>query len=205
MKHRLNTWACAATLGLALMATSAQAQQATTTTSDSDWRFFGLANLTFGGDTIVGGSYTNGDSFKIKAGQFLQLGAGAEYKIDSEWSASAAISYHFDSESGTNGEMSFSRLPMEFLAHYTVNENLKLSAGVRSSQSAKFKDTTGQLNPSSLSFKTTLGIVLEGELFLGDSKKTAVTFRYVMESFKEKNTGVKLDGNHVGIGLKAYF
>lgn len=194
----------AAVLAL-LLCGAAQAQQTPAVSNDSDWRFFGLANLTFGGDTIVDGSYSNGDSFKIKAGQFLQLGAGAEYKIDSQWSASAAISYHFDSESGTNGEMNFSRLPMEFLAHYTVNESLKLSAGVRSSQGAKFKDTTGQLSPSSLSFKTTLGTVLEGEVFLGDSKKTAVTFRYVMESFKEKSTGAKLDGNHFGVGFKAYF
>ena len=190
----------AAVLAL-LLCGAAQAQQAPVASSDSDWRFFGVAGATFGGDTLASIQYDNGDSEKLKAGGSLQLGIGAEYKTGTDWSIQASAGYHNDSVKAINVKASFTRFPFEILAMYDVNPQLRLGAGFRYVNSPVVKAT----GVSNLNFDNAIGTVFEGEFYLNDTKKVALTLRYVKEAFKFKGGGTDIDGSHFGVGVKAYF
>lgn len=198
----------AAVLAL-LLCGAVQAQQAPAASSDSDWRFFGLGNATFGGDSVYKEALTDGTSIDIKAGGLLQFGLGAEYKINNAWAASASLSYHVDDDERNNGKLSFSRMPIELMGHFEVSEQFRLSAGLRKSLSAKAKSSGVVSGAGSDKFDSSMGVVLEGEYFLKPERKLSMTVRFVQESFDAQgsgtNKGTKFDGKHIGIGLKAYF
>ncbi len=190
----------AAVLAL-LLCGAAQAQQAPAASSDSDVRFFGLVNMTFGGDKLATAEYNNGESETMKAGVFAQFGLGVETKISSEWFLQASASYHTDSVEVVGAKASFTRIPFEVLALYEVNPSFRLGAGLRYASGPVYKETGW----SDVPFKNAISPVIEGEFFFNDNKKFGVTVRYVKETYTSKGFNEKVDGSHVGIGLKAYF
>jgi hypothetical protein len=162
--------------------------------------------LTFGGDQVgdtIG--YTNGDTAKIHAGGLADLRGGIEYQLQGQPVAiELSIGYHFDKANAKNGDVSFTRFPLELIAHYAVNEYWRVGLGMRKSLSTESSSSgVGAAYVPNSKYKSSVAPLIEAEYFM--TPQFSFKGRYVSESFKPENGGKKLDGSHGGIYGMFYF
>lgn len=196
-----------------LIAASAPLVQAQNnqTASDSPWRFVGSLGYSVGGDRLASGNYANtGNSYSIRAGKGLEVMVGAEYQIAPQWSARATLGWHQDSTHATNGEYKFQRYPLEFVGLYELAPTWRLGAGLHRSNSVKFSSSGVVSAAGSANFDGSTGLALVGQYLFsplsgGNKLRTAVEARYVKESFTQKNTQTKLNGDHLSLALVAMY
>lgn len=185
---------------LTLAATfSAQAADAA-----SPFKFLVGAGLTFGGDTLVTAQFSNGESEDIKGGGLLHFYGGAEYRLGEQVSLQATVGYHVDNTSAaSNGSIRFSRIPVDLLAYYHVNPQVRIGGGVQIVNGPEIKGS-GVASGLNVEFKNATGVVVEGEYFF--TPKAGVKLRYVSQKLEVENgSAPKADGNHLGLMLNYYF
>jgi hypothetical protein len=163
--------------------------------------------ITYGGDQIGNTvNYTNGDSSKLQAGSLIDLRAGVEYQaIESPLSFQLSLGYHVDDTlAAKNGSASFSRFPLEVLAHYLVADTWRIGAGVRKALGAETSSSgngTGYVYAQKYSSST--GFILEGEYL--PTRHIGIKIRAVNETYTPQTYGKKVDGSHVGVIGVFYF
>ncbi|MEY2843593.1 MAG: hypothetical protein RI920_1630 [Pseudomonadota bacterium] len=197
-------------IGLAsVLALGAQAQTAAPAASSGLRGIVGIG-LTFGGDQIgrtfeTISSTGSRDTKRIRAGGFADFRGGAEYQLQGQPMAiELSIGYHFDSVSADNGDVSFSRYPLEVIGHYALNEYWRLGAGVRKSLSAKTSVSgAGADITDNAKYTSSAGLLIEAEYFM--TPQFSFKGRYVSETFKPENGGKDVSGNHGGIYGMFYF
>lgn len=196
----MKKWMTALALGVTAMAAQADAPAV---------RFYGNAGFTSGGDELASGNYTNGTSFSIKAGGGLLLNVGAAIAITDKVDGVITVGYHSASTSASNGDVSFSRNPVELLGFYTLDKNWRVGGGLRSAGSAKLTSSGAASAIGNFDFDNSMGTVLEVQYLFDKNPQTRATWglsgRYVAESFEEKTTKTKVNGNHVGLSLVFYY
>jgi len=191
-KHLL---AAALAMGTAFGAQAADA--------DAPLRFLVGAGLTFGGDTLATVTFTDGKTENIKGGGFVQLYVGGEYRVGDLVTLQGTVGYHVDDTSAaSNGSVRFTRVPVDLLALYRLNDKVRLGAGVQIVNGPELKGS-GVASNINLKFKSTTGAILEGEYLF--SPKLGAKLRYVAEKFEPENGGAKASGNHLGLMLSYYF
>jgi long-subunit fatty acid transport protein len=158
--------------------------------------------LTLGGDKLATAQYTNGDSASIHAGGLIQFQGGLEFAVGSAMSVSASVGYHVDRASADNGSLKFDRFPVELLAHYKLNDQWRVGAGVRLVNSATLGGS-GVASIPDVEFDSTTGGVLQAEYMF--SPKSSVVIRGVSEKYKVKGFTGSTDGSHFGVLLNYYF
>src|SRR5687767_12881436 len=89
------------------------------------------AGITFGGDTLATVVYTDGSSEDIKGGGLVHLYGGAEIPLGSAVALQATIGYHVDNSSGRDGSVRFSRMPIDLVALYRLNDQFRIGAGAQ--------------------------------------------------------------------------
>jgi Outer membrane protein beta-barrel domain len=199
-------------IGLAsALALSAQAQSTPPApASSSGLRGIVGIGLTFGGDQLgetINTISSNGDtdSAKIKAGSLVDFRGGFEYQIQGQPMAiELSIGYHFDTVDAENGDVTFSRMPLELIGHYAINEYWRVGGGLRKSLSPKLKASgLGTDYASNTKYSASVGVLIEAEYFM--TPQFSFKGRYVSESFKPEGGGKKVSGNHGGIYGMLYF
>lgn len=163
--------------------------------------FLGMG-LTFGGDDLQTVAYTDGSSETVKAGGVVQLTGGVDYRINSEFSLQTSISYHVDSTSGSNGSVTFSRIPLELIGYYNVSNEWRIGVGARYVSSVKLSGS-GVINYVGASYDNTVGALVEGEYLVND--KLGLKIRYVSEKYTNSWDKTKKSGNHIGGFANYYF
>ena len=159
--------------------------------------------LTFGGDTLATVQYTNGDSEDIKGGGLVMLYGGTEIRLGDAVSFQAALGYHIDDTStASNGSVRFSRMPVDMLFHFHINERLRLGGGLQFVHNPELKGS-GAAGGVNVKFDDTTGTVLEGEYLF--SPHIGLRLRYVSEEFDVKGSNATADGSHFGVLLSYYF
>ena len=74
------------------------------------------AGATFGGDELATVTFTSGSTESVDAGALLDLKIGFEYFLTGhQFSLQSTIGYHFDSVDAQNGDLSFSRMPIDII------------------------------------------------------------------------------------------
>ncbi len=184
----------------ATLAGNAMAQNVNT--PESPVKFFIGGGLTLGGDKLATANYTNGDSSSLHAGGLLQLHAGVQFRASENVTISGAVGYHVDNATASNGSIKFDRIPVELLAHYSINEQWRLGGGARFVSSPKLSGS-GAGSGIDASFGSTTGAVLEAEYMI--SPKAGATFRLVSEKYPVPGGGKDVDGSHAGVFLNYYF
>lgn len=170
--------------------------------------FLGIG-VTFGGDQIGRDiQYTNGSSSALHAGGLVDLRAGLEYQaINSPLSFQFSLGYHTDTSlgNGEGGSASFSRFPVELLAHYRINDTWRLGGGLRKALGAKTESSgNGTGYVVAQDYTSSVGAVLEAEAFL--SPRFGIKVRGVSEKYKpELGNQQEVDGSHVGVIAVYYF
>ncbi|MBX3623234.1 MAG: outer membrane beta-barrel protein [Rhizobacter sp.] len=162
--------------------------------------------LTFGGDTLVGVTYTNGDTAKVHAGGLVALNGGVEVRFTDLVSAQALVGYHVDRANASNGDVVFDRVPFELLGHFRLTDWMRVGGGARYTPNAKLR-ADGYVSGfvSDVDFKPTVGTVVEAEFF--PWRTVGIKARYVSERFKAKDIvgAPTVDGSHGGIYINYYF
>jgi len=189
------------TLALALAAAgSAQAQLVTTTRSLHGFAGFGLMG---GGKTLATVQYTNGETSKVHSGGLVDLRVGMDWHTPgSPFALQASVGYFVDRNSASNGSVRFQRYPFELLGYGYIGEKVRLGGGLRATTGAKLTGNGFASNVGSTSFKTSAGLVVEGEYFA--TRYVGITGRFVSETYKAPN-GAKISGDHIGARANFYF
>jgi hypothetical protein len=160
------------------------------------------ANL--GGDTLVRGTYSNGDSYTIKAGGGTMLSIGATYSINDKMDIQATIGHESDSTDAVNGSIDFKRNPMEVLGFYNINENIRIGAGLRQVSDARLSSSGVASSLGTTDYSASAGTVLEGQYFFAPKSaerkvRVGMFVRFVAEEFTAAGKSVK--GDHLGLGV----
>jgi hypothetical protein len=170
-----------------------------------------IAGFTSGGDTIETAQYTDGSSKNVKGGGLAQFGLGASYQFqNTPLALLLSANYHYHTATASNGDITFSRVPIEVLAYYTGVERCRFGAGVRLVNSPETKKTINGVTQKTTYDKTT-GAVVEFGYKMAPS--TWLNLRYVSEKYQGNTrtnsngtttplTGSKpISGNHFGVML----
>jgi opacity protein-like surface antigen len=169
----------------------------------SPFRFVVGAGLTFGGDNLVSVPFTDGSTEDINAGGFFHLYGGGEYAFNDAVAIKATVGYHVDdTKAASNGSVRFSRVPVDIVGLYRVNEKFRVGAGVQIVNGPELKGS-GVASNINAKFKNATGTIIEGEYFF--APKMSGSIRYVSEKFEPKSGGSKVDGSHIGVMFNAYF
>jgi hypothetical protein len=192
---------------VALAAAGAQAQTAVTPVRP----YLGIF-LTGGGDNLA--SVAVEDAFgdtrtrRIDAGGLIDMKAGVEFLLNPAVSMRGTIGYHFDTINADNGDLRFSRIPLEVMAIWHPGPPLHLGLGMRFPLSASYTATgAGAVSASGrdeVDFDADPGLVIEGEYQF--SPHVGIAMRLVTERYKAKApSSGSFDGTHVGVGLNFHF
>lgn len=181
----------------------------------ADLRFFGSGGVAFGGDTLASGTYTDGTTYEVNAGQGLVLSVGADYRVADKVTVQGSVGYQSGSTNAKNGEISFQRTPIELLFFYDLSNQIRLGGGVRKATNAELTVSgaaVGSATPGK--YDSSVGTVLEGQYFFNpvDTKAAVrkaqwgLNLRYVAENYTPTNgrTGAK-SANHLGFGVVMYY
>ena len=160
------------------------------------------AGITGGGSTLATVTYTNGNTQDIKAGGLVMLYGGVETRIGELVRLQATFGYHIDDTNASNGRVRFSRYPLDVLAYYPLSDKVRLGAGAQFVNNPKLKGS-GVASGVNQEYDSTVGFVVEGEYLF--TPMFGLKLRGVSERYKESNTGVSVNGNHIGLLFNVYF
>jgi hypothetical protein len=159
------------------------------------------ASITGGGKTLVTVHYTNGQTQDVRSGGLVHLFGGAEYEFNDQFSLQGNVGYHVDNSTAKNGEVKFSRWPVELIGLWKINPTIRLGVGVRKATGAKFTSSGAASSAGSASFDSKAGVILQGEYLF--SPHWGMLVRGVTESYEVY--GTKVQGNHIGVGVSYRF
>ncbi|TXH29968.1 MAG: hypothetical protein E6Q94_10635 [Burkholderiaceae bacterium] len=187
-----------------VMATAAHAESADSSqqASSRTVHFVGGLGVSFGGDKLASGTYSNGDSWTIRAGSGIALQAGIEVDVAPSWSVRTTVGWHEHSTNAKNGEVKFQRHPLDLVGLYSVNAQWRVGAGVHRSLSPKLS-CSGVVGNCSVSFSGSTGPVFVGQYQFGqpqDVWRMGLEASYTMENFRANN-GAKAKGDHLSLAL----
>ena len=165
-------------------------------------RFVLGGGLTFGGETLANVTYSDGSDQNIRSGGLLEYHAGIDVRATPHLSFQATLGYHVDTSAGaSNGSVRFSRVPAEVLGYFHVSDNLRLGGGVRMVFSPELKGR-GVASNVNQKFDNTTGAILEGEYLF--TRWFGLKLRAVSETYRASDTGIKANGDHVGVYVNFY-
>ncbi len=177
--------------------------------ADSGMHFLFNIGVTFGGDAIFTAYTTTGESKEVKGGELGQLGIGGLYQFGSAPIALAlTANYHTDRVTASNGDISFTRYPIEAMAYYTGVNKFRFGGGIRIVTSPKSSMTINSATQKKV-FDNARGYIAELGYRMGSH--SWINFRYVSEKYQGKTytstSGVtssmagdpSVDGSHFGL------
>ena len=168
----------------------------------------GLLSMGFvsGGETLSSFEVVDGfgysDTTNVRAGGKVDLRLGLDWRFAPAWSSQFSLGYVTGGVNADNGSANFRALPLEALVHLHVSPVARIGVGLRKSLSAKYEED-GVAGNASLKFSNTPGLVAEAEWIYQDT--FGVKVRLMKETFKEKQTGIEVDGSRFGVTGSWYF
>jgi hypothetical protein len=180
---------------------ASQAQNAPAAPGSAPFSFVAGVGGSVGGDDLATAQFTNGSSATIKAGGGLYLTAGANYRLNPQFSVQGTLNFHRDNSSANNGNMKFQRFPIELLGYYHVGNAWRVGGGLRYVTSAELS-SSGVVAGLNLKFDNTTSGVVEAEYFW--TPKFGMKMRYVNETFKAAGYR-EVKASHFGISGNYYF
>lgn len=149
-----------------------------------------------GGETLVTVVYTNGERDNIKANRGVFLGAGVSIVNDAkDIETELALSYKFDDVYGSNGDVTWSRWPLDALVFYRW-PTVRVGGGLTYHLSPDLGGS-GVASGLSADFKNSLGYIVQTDWRI--TEKLSLGLRYTILDYKLQGTNTKIDSNGVGI------
>jgi hypothetical protein len=152
-----------------------------------------------GGDTIVTAVFSTGSTKSIKANEGVYIGLGASILLDSkDIEIEASASYKYRSITVANGDITWTRIPLEALVFYHAPK-FRVGGGLTYHLSPKLSGSgvAGGLN---VNVDDALGAVLQGDWLV--AQELSVGLRYTSLSYKANGVTAKGDGVGVTFGMR---
>ena len=184
-------------LAFMLLGTAAHAADA-----DRPFKFVAGLGVTGGGSNLATVTYTNGNTQNINAGSGLMLYVGGEAPIGTLVSLQATFGYHFNTTHATNGDVTFSRYPIDVIAQVPVTDKLRFGLGAEFINNPRLSGS-GFANITNTEFDSTVGVLLEGEYRF--TSWLGVKVRGLSARFKATATGETARGDNIGVFCNFYF
>ena len=141
------------------------------------------AGFDFGGDTMVTAVFVDGSSETIKANEGVYLGGGAAIITDArDWEFHVTLGYKFTMIDATNGDVEWTRFPLEALAFYRF-QKVRLGGGLTYHLSPKLEGS-GVVGGLNVTFKDAAGAVLQADWLVTDA--LALGLRYTAIEYDAK-------------------
>lgn len=158
----------------------------------------------FGGDTLINVTFTDGSTQSIRANELLSLGGGVSIVNDAgDIETELTLSYKFRTVTASNGDVTFSRWPLDALVFYRLPD-LRLGGGLTFHLGPELSGSgfAGGLN---LNFDDALGLLLQADYRV--TPKINLGVRYTSLDYKLRVNGASatVRSNGVGIVFSASF
>ena len=154
------------------------------------------AGLHSGGDTLATVQFVDGDTQSIKAGGLISLAIGANFEINEDFESQVTFGYKFDSVDAANGDVEFSRFPINAILLYKSGE-WRLGGGLTYHLDPSL-DVSGAASgyASNTDYDDALGFLLDARYFFG--QRAYIGGRLTFIDY-ESQAGTTFDGNSVGV------
>jgi hypothetical protein len=166
--------------------------------------FVAGAGFAHGGDTIIVGTYPDGETRNAKAGNGLEVYLGGAWRVSDKFALQADVGYQTSTADGNIGEFTFKRYPIELLGYFYLSNNWRLGAGARFDERVKLTGT-GSVAGLNQDFENASGAVAEIEYLI--EPDVGIKFRAVNENFKVSTDGYSktYNGNQAAIMVTIYY
>jgi len=152
----------------------------------------------FGGDTLVTVEFTDGSRQSIKANELLSLGGGVSIVNDAgDIEAELSLSYKFAVVTASNGDVTFSRFPLDAMVFYRLPE-LRLGGGLTYHLGPELKGS-GVVSGLNVSFDDALGLLLQADYRI--TPKINLGIRYTSLDYKLHVGGASATARSNGVGV----
>lgn len=120
----------------------------------------------FGGGRMANVSWSDGDSYTLRAGQLATVAAGLLYRSKSNYAFEGTVGYKFDKVNGSNGTMEFVRVPAEFVASYAWRW-FRVGAGPAVHFAPTFRCRAAGVCDDKVSYDSALGAIAQAGFVTG--------------------------------------
>lgn len=161
------------------------------------------AGVDFGGDTMVTAAFSDGFTEEVRANDGFYIGGGAVI-IDNARNMEyhLTLAYKFASVDGTDGDIEWSRIPLEALAFYRFSR-VRLGGGLTYHINPRLEGD-GSAGGLDVDFKNALGVVLQADWRV--NQMIGVGARYtILEYDAEGAFFGSAKSNGVGVTLSINF
>ncbi len=171
--------------------------------TEKPFHFFLGGGFTIGGEKMASIYYETGSVANVRAGYLVEVKGGIEYRLSQRISLRGSFGVHFDQESAEQGNINFTRFPLEGLVIGRLMENLNFGAGIRKTVAATLAGTDDMERFfGSYDLESSVGFVVEAEYRF---RRFGATLRFVSEKYRFSALYEWVNGSHVGLGLNYYF
>lgn len=169
----------------------------------ADFRPLLKAGFDFGGDTMVTVVFTDGETESVKANEGFYLGGGlAIIDADRRMEYQLTLAYKFALIDATNGDVEWTRFPLEALAFYRF-PHVRVGGGLTYHINPRI-DSSGVIGDLDIKFKNALGFVLQADWLISD--KIALGGRYTILEYDAKGAfSGTAKSNGLGISFSINF
>lgn len=169
---------------------------AASTASALDAAFHYQLGYDTGGDTLVTVTFTNGETASIKANRGLYFGGGVSLVNEAQdIETEIALSYKIDDITAENGDVTWSRFPVDALVFYRW-PTIRLGAGATYHFSLKL-DGSGVVGGLNVEFKNSLGFLLQADYRI--NKKMNIGLRYTAMDYEVEGASGSVSANGIGV------
>jgi len=183
-------------IALPLIAMSSISAFANEDTTESPVSFSLVAGIAVGGDKLADIDYDNDTSDSIKAGSGFAFGGGVNFQINTNWSVQSNLAYFFDTDNADNADIGITRLTLDLIPYYKINNDFKVGAGITYHINPEFEYEITNISKSIIEFDSAMGLVASVGYEL-QSVNSWVELRYTAIDYEASNV------NFLGMSIDA--
>lgn len=151
-----------------------------------------------GGETLVTVTFTSGETDNIKSNRGLFIGGGVSIVNDAkDVETEITLSYKFDSITASNGDVTFSRMPLDALVFYRT-PTVRVGGGLTYHLNPDLSGS-GVASGLNVNFKNSLGLIAQVDWRLSESVNLGL--RYTKLDYDVEGLGTSVKSNGIGIVL----
>lgn len=165
--------------------------------------------LSFGGDTVGELEYENGDEAEVTSGGGFFIGGGIDMAVRNEaYGFLLTASYHGDSATASNADVTFDRFVINAMPYYQVKDNVSFAAGLSFHSGVEYEvDYHGT---STVEFDSAVGMVAEiryhsSEQLVFSGRATLVEYEPSSVNGLDVSATDTVSGNNIGLFMSYSF
>ncbi len=173
---------------------------ATGTAQAVEWRGVVKAGYDFGGDTLQTVRFADGTTESIKANDGFYFGGGiALVPAASNFETQLTLAWKYTGVTANNGEISFTRYPLEALAFYNW-DFFRVGGGLTYHINPKLK-RSGVVSGGGVDFNSRVGAIVQADYRVTENVTAGIRYTYITYT----GDGRDIHGDGFGVAISGSF